>query len=416
MNTNENEKLEQQQASSSQGMHFDDVLIQEAYNKMSKSEFEQAAKIFNDIYNRFESVLDDKQKIMLHTELAQLYFWLGDYDAAEFHSRKIFAYAPDSDIAFEILGKIFVMKFKFPEARGYFSKISKENPAKDLGMCLISIKLRDFIAAEIFLKDAAAKISSPTQNPEYCVYHAYIQLLKGDAAFGVTEARALVKKCDGNTFLLLTIAEILMTAGNYGEADSLAKKVGKTCPENDNVNAILAHSAYAQEDYLTAENKARKALEINPLNAYAKTALIKIAIRNGRYSLAEEIATGVLVAAPEYSLGHANLGDVYFVQGRYALAEVEYGQTQQLMSADTKGARLRKARMAFIDERYQEAVKILEDITISHHTYYDDAMCDLLLCYDKLKDEEKKAEIKDKMEMRKTFYHRTEQLLKTFYE
>lgn len=399
------------QAGVSSAVRYEEVLMKEAYEHLGKGNIEQAANIFNDILRRFGVSLDDNQKSLLNSELGTFYFWLGDYESAKKHCEDALAYG-DNDHAYSILGKIAVAEFKFPQARGYFSKISADNPAKALGMCLVSIKLRDTIGAQSFLQQAASKL--PSSDPEFCVYRAYVNLLKGDTKLAISEIRPMVQKCDRDPFLLLLIAEIFMTAGNYGEATSVAEKVRSRAPEHDQVFSILAHASYAEEKFPDASAYAEKAVELNPRNAYAKTVLMKLAVRRGSYSLAESIGTEILKDCPEYSLGHANLGDVYFIQGSYEMAQIEYEHTMQLMNSDTKGAHLRQARIKFIDGRFAEAAEILEKLTEFYHTYYDDAMCDLLLCYDKLGNAAKKDEIMDKMEMRRSFYRRIENLLKKF--
>lgn len=391
-----------------------EVLLHDAYEKMSKLELQAAADMLEDILKRLGSTLEDSQKSLIHSELGTLHYWLGDYEAGKRHSERALAFSDHNDQAYAILGKIAVAQFQFPKARGYFSNISDDNPARPLGMCLVAIKLRDTNGTEIFLREAHGKIASPSQDPEYSAYHAYLCLLKGDAKLAVSEARNLIKKCDRDPSLLLILAEIFMTAGNYGEAKTTVSKVSKACPQNDQTFAILAFSAYAQEDWNGADTNARRAVELNSSNAYAKTVLMKVAVRNGSYAVAEEIGMQILKDCPEYSLGHANLGDVYFNQGRYELAQIEYEQTEQLMNADTKGARLRKARMKFIKSDFSGAAEILDDLIEGYHSYYDDAMCDLVLCYDQLGDDEKKSEILDKMAFRRSFYHRTESILRSF--
>ncbi|GEM_PF-5139687 len=390
---------------------FEEVLMREAYELIQKNQYQAAANIFQDILKRFGVALEDSQKSLLHSELGMLLYWLGDYESGRQHAEAALAFG-DNDQAYSILGKIAVAKFQFPQARGYFSKIDPKNPARSLGMCLVSIKLRDTVGAESFLREASAKISS--NDPEFRVYQAYFDLLKGNSKHAVASARELVKKCERDPALLLLIAEIFMTAGHYGEATTLADKVGAQCPENDGVFAVKAHAAYADEDYDTADAHAREAVRLNPLNAYAKTVLMKLATRSGSYTIAESVGQEILRESPEYSLAHANLGDVYFNQGRYELAQIEYEQTLQLMNADTKGARLRQARMKFIASDFHGAADILEKLIESHHTYYDDAMCDLVLCYDASGDEEAKDLVVDKMQFRRSFYHRTEKILQSF--
>lgn len=405
---------EPQQSAQAPGARYEEVLMREASEKMTKGEYMAAKDIFKDILRRFGVTLDDKQKSLLNSELGTVYFWLGDLASAKQHAENSLGYGDNNDQAYNILGKIAVAQFQFPKARGYFSKISDENPARPLGLCLVSIRLRDMTGAQSFFREAAGKISP--LDPEYCVYEAYLTLLSGGTTAAVIAARELIRKCTKDVTLMLLLAEIFMTAGNYGEAESAVDIVSKSCPENDMVFAIRAHAAYADENFDAARSYAEDAVRFNPLNAYAKTVLMKLACRTCSYAIAEELGVQVIKDSPEYSLGHANLGDVYFNQERYELAGIEYEQTQQLMNSDTKGARLRKARMKFVEGDYKEAAKVLEELIEFHHTYYDDAMCDLALCYDKIGDEEKTKQVLDKMAFRKSFYHRTEKILKQLRE
>lgn len=406
--------VEPQQAAQTTVARYEEVLMREAHEKVSKQEYQAAADIFKDILKRFGVTLDDKEKSLLNSELGTLYFWLGDLESAKRHCEDSLVYKDNNDQAYNILGKIAVARFQFPLARSYFSKISEKNPAKPLGLCLVSIKLRDMTGAQSFFHQAAGKISP--LDPEYGVFEAYLTLLSGGTLAAVAAARELVRKCAKDATLMLLLAEIFMTAGNYGEAEAATDVVAKTCPENDMVFAIRSHAAYAEENFDAARSYAQEAVRFNPLNAYAKTVLMKLACRSGTYAVAEELGLKIIKDSPEYSLGHANLGDVYFNQERYELAGIEYEQTQQLMNSDTKGARLRQARMKFIKGDYGEAAKVLEKLIEFHHTYYDDAMCDLALCYDKLGDEEKTKQVLDKMAFRKSFYHRIEKILKQLRE
>lgn len=394
---------------------YEEIMMREAYEALKKERYEDAASIFEEILRKFSSTLSDTEKNIIHAELGTIYFWLGDYGAAKQHGEAALM-AGDNDEAYRVLGKIAVAEYQFPKARGYFSKISHDNPARPLGLCLIAIKLRDTGAAESFIREAAKNVSS--RDPEFRLCEAYLELLQGASKRAVLVTREVVREFSAKTrrdpALLLLAAEIFMTAGNYGEAAGLSKNVEEVCHENDQVFALQAHTAYADEEYGAAENSARHAIEINPRNAYAKTVLMKLAVRSGTYAVAEELGKQILSDSPEYSLAHANLGDVYFNQGRYELAQIEYEQTQQLMNADTKGAHLRKARMQFISENFPAAAAILEKLIETQHTYYDDAMCDLLLCYDRMNEEEKKETLMAKMEYRRTFFHRTEKLLREF--
>jgi tetratricopeptide (TPR) repeat protein len=393
------------------GSRIAETLIREAYEFIHKEKYQEAADIFTDILKRFGVSIDDKEQSLINSELATLCFWLGDFEGAKRHAEQSLKFI-DNDQAYIVLGKIAIAEFKFAPARGHFSKVSEDNPARYFGLCFISIRLRDAIGANSFLRQAEARTS--TTDPEFRLLSVYLELLKGDAKNAVLEARDLRKKCQRDPALLLIIGEIFMTAGNYGEAKAVAEEVLDKCPENEGAFAILAHAHYAEETYSEAEKAADEAVRLNPFNAYAKTVLMKLAVRRGSYSVAENIGKQILSDSPEYSLAHANLGDVYFIEGSYELAEIEYDQTNQLMNADTKGARLRQARMLFIKKDYAGSAKILEKLIESYHTYFDDAMCDLVLCYDTLEDAEKKEDIVEKMQARRYFYHRTEKILKSF--
>lgn len=401
---------QREQANSAQFASYEETVFRSAREKVEAGRFEDAARIFSDALGKFENILSKGQKCALFSETAVLYFWLGDYETARVSAGRALTYDDKSDVALIVLGKLAVAQFKFPLARSFFTKVSADNPFRALGLALVCIKLRDKKGAQSFLGEARGKISP--NDPEYRVLAAYLDMLEGAARPAVLIARELTKKCERDPSLMLLIGEIFMTAGNFGEARAIAEKVHAVCPENDHASALKAHAAYAEQDYGGAEDNAREAVRLNGFNAYAKTILMKCAVREGGYELAESIGLQILADSPEYSLGHANLGDVYFNSGRYELAQLEYGQTAELMDSQTKGALLRSARMKFIEGGYAAAAKMLEELIEGFHTYFDDAMCDLALCYDALGDEENRERVILKMQMRKGIYVRTEKLLK----
>lgn len=396
--------------SASKGGLFES-LFKDAYEHMHQQKYREAVSLFEDCAQH-EKILSAEEKSMLHSQFGLLYFLLGDYRSAHYHEEKAVGYDAANDQAYAVLGKIAVAEFRFSDARAWFTKISAENPAGDLGQCLVCIKVRDTVGAQKFLHTAADKIS-PTDK-EYKVYATYLHLLQGATKQACASARKLLTECVWGPFLMLVLGEIFMTAGSFGEAAKAAQKVRAVCQENDAAYALLAHTYYAEQSFDAAQQYGEHAVALNPRNAYAKTVLMKCASRKGNYETAEQLGRQTLHDSPEYSLGHANLGDVYFVEGRYELAEVEYEETEQLMNSATKGARLRQARMKFVKADYAGAAEILEHLIDEYHTYYDDAMCDLLMCYDILELEDKKEELLDKMQMRKSFYYRTEKLLEEF--
>ncbi|MGE3279367.1 MAG: hypothetical protein AB7J40_06380, partial [Candidatus Altimarinota bacterium] len=95
------------------------------------------------------------------------------------------------------------------------------------------------------------------------------------------------------------------------------------------------------------------------------------------------------------------------------LAKREYSRTESLIDSKTKGALLRQARLKMMDGHYEDAARGLEDMIAQIHTYYDDAMCDLLVCYEHIDEPEKKQELLQKMSLRKVFSRRIDQMLRT---
>lgn len=395
--------------------HLDEVMLREALEKKSKGDFAGAVELFSDYLKRFGEDLEPRDAAVVEADSAELLFWLGDYTSARRHGEKALVHRNDDAQALSMLGKIALAQYRFREASAYFEKISDDHPARWLGLTSVSIKLRETSQAQHYLAKAQPLVGR--EDPEYAVYEAYLYLLDGSTEVAISAARnalKLIGEPRRDPSLVLYVAEIFMTAGNYGEALACVDAAAVHTPKNDRVPALRAHAAYAQEHFDEAESHARSAVRLNPANAYAQTILMKVASRRGEYNEAEIIGQEILNSCPQYALGHANLGDLYFMQGRYELAKIEYEQTSELMDSQTKGALLRQARMRFMHGNYSDAAEILERLIGSYHTYYDDAMCDLALCYDALGDAEKKQEVTDKMTFRRTFYHRTEDLLRQF--
>lgn len=393
---------------------YEEVLLSEAREKRLNGNFSAAIAAFEEFLLRYGSLIEDTQRSIIHAEVAELHFFRGDYGTARTHCEKARNFRDLNDQANILLGKIAVAEYRFDQARGYFSYVPESHPGRWLGMALIAIKLRKTVDAQRALAKAAENISP--DFPEYVVLSAYAMLLSGKTDEAVSICRAAVHHLNKDVFLLLLCAELLMTAGHFGEAVAVADTVRQYSPDHDQVNAIRAHGAYAKENFEDARAFAQEAVRRNPRNAYANTILMKCAVRRGEYEQAEYIGRSILRDVPDYTLGHANLGDIYFAQEQYDLAEIEYGQIGELMDATTKGARLRQARAAFIDGEFEHAAHLLEKLIEEVHAYYDDAMCDLVLCYDKLGKDDEKEKILDKMQFRKTFYKRTEDILKMFGE
>jgi tetratricopeptide (TPR) repeat protein len=391
-------------------------MLSEAYAWKESEDYQKALEKFLEVMKNFENSMSPEMKATLCLAVCELTLWLGDYNACEYHAYRILECKVGMDEnAYEFLARVSMARFQFTEARKYLSHLNPRKLAFSILDCLICIKLRDIKGADAAIQriyQECEKENRPLPDvPELQLCEAFCMLLRGHSQEAVTTARRLIKKGGLDPNLLLLCAEIYMTAGCYNDAFITVKRVESKCPENDQVHAILAHVHYAQEDFVLAKSAAEKSLARNPQNHYARTILMKLFVREGKFSEAEIMGIQILQESPEYSLGHANLGDVYFIQGKYDLAKIEYGKTESLILSKTKGALLRQGRMHMMNGVYDSAVIIYENMTTQVHTYYDDAMCDLLMCYEKLGEAEKKKGLIEKMNLRKTFNKRLDLIL-----
>ncbi|MGE3340454.1 MAG: tetratricopeptide repeat protein [Candidatus Altimarinota bacterium] len=392
--------------------------LEQAFQLRLQSDYARSLQEFAEVLRIFPETLSPDMKGLIFLEMAQLSLWLGDYDKTEFFAQSVLQLRIEKDQqAYEFLARVAVAQFQFPLARTYLYKISSKSFVFSMIECLICIKLRDLKGAHaaivsVFQKCEQEGTALPESN-EFEVYQAYCTLLKGQSKEAVSSARRLQKKCANDPYLMLLLAEIFMTAGAYNEAFTATRKVESVFPDHDQVHALYAHIAYAREDFEASKMKAEASLRKNPSNHYACTILMKLALREGNYAEAERMGEAIVQESPEYSLGHANLGDLYFVQGKYDLAKREYSRTESLIDSKTKGALLRQARLKMMDGHYEDAARGLEDMIAQIHTYYDDAMCDLLVCYEHIDEPEKKQELLQKMSLRKVFSRRIDQMLRT---
>lgn len=389
--------------------HFEEVLLQHAFDKKLNGKFLEASKILDQLSRELRNDDDSKQRRFVMLEAARIYLLLGKYARARSYTEAAHELFPDDEEVQVIFAKICIGEYRYDAAEFHLNKLPDDNPEKHVSLCLIAIKERRLLDAQQALHKAHNYVDP--EDAEYSLLWAYIQLLEGDEKNALIRVRDVMKDPPNDTHLLLLAAEIYMTSGTYGEAKKVTQLVHKYAPQHDHAFAVRAYALYAEEEYDAAEKEAYIALDFNERNAYARTVIMKCATRRGDYQFAEKVGLRILRESPGYSLGHANLGDVYFNEGDYDRAERAYDESRHLMDSLTKGAKLRKARMEFIHGNYHEAVRILRTLTQTAHSYYDDAMCDLWLCYERLGDTEKRDEILDAMELRRAFYHRTEKIM-----
>lgn len=384
-------------------------LLSQAYQKIEEKSYREARRLFQQILKEFPDLKKNEKGRILGLS-GKMSYWLGEYFVAKQDLNLALQLNPRNDIANLYLGKIALSEYFFTKAKGYFMSIKRPNAEADLALCRLYIRLRDLPQATQALRQASH--SMPASHPEYRLMHAYISLLSGDHASSVRDALNLVKELEHDPDALIILAELLVTAGNYKEAKAILDTLVSLLPGNDQIYGLFAQCSYAAEDYEGALRNAGQALSLNPFNAFAMTVHLKVACRRGEYQTAEALGHRILEQSPEYTLGHTNLGDVYFLQGRYDLARQEYLDANEYMDTKTRGSQLRQARLAFIDKDFSKAKSILEPLTFAQGLYYDDALCDLLMVYDLLEEREKKQDLMDRMEIRKSYSYRIDEMLK----
>jgi tetratricopeptide (TPR) repeat protein len=416
------EEIELQPASP--GSHFEPEIemLQEARKEWDSGDYTQAVQSYEFVLEKYPQKFPKDDLVELALQIAEIHYELGNYDAAKKASNLAVNSAQMSkqrDRANQILGRVAVAEYRFADAENYFAAMTKDskhrlNPGTLLGRIQMHLKCRQTKKAYAVLQDLEKyHINSDTvrptlssKNPEYLVYKAYIELLMGNERRALNSARELVPRCHKNVHLLAILAEIFLTASQYQESERVADEVLRRCPKNDQALAIKAHLSYAKQDFGAARNYASKACESNTRNFYAQIIFVQLAARDERYVEAENMGKKILLECPEFALMHAVLGDIYFDQDKGKEALLHYRHTNDLMAAPTKGGHLRQARMHMILGEYREAVKILEPLVEVTHTYSDEAMTDLLVCYDVMNETEKAKSLWEKMEIRKAFYHR----------
>lgn len=387
-------------------------LMKKVNSAIDQKKYHDAKFCVQEIFMKFPD-LPKKEKSDLLAISAEISYWLGEYAAAKQDGNLALQLNPKNSAAHLVLGKIALAEYFFTKAKGHFMSANDQDPAVQLALCRLYIKLRDIRNARMHLIKASHLL--PAGSLEFDLLQNYLAILESNKSVSAKKQGYLIQSFEGNPDCMIILAELYITAGEYAQAKGVLSRLLVVCPENDQVQGLLAQCALAEEDYAGANQSAENALRRNPFNAFALTVSMKVASKYGDYNLAESIGKRILAQSPEYILAHANLGDVYFLQGRYDLAVNEYQAANELMQTETKGSKLRKARLLIMNRDYQAACGILENLLDSQGMFYDDALCDLMLTYSALGEEEKKQELIQRLEMRKIYSRRIERMLECVY-
>jgi tetratricopeptide (TPR) repeat protein len=347
------------------------------------------------------------ERCELLTKSAKLNFLLGEYQNAKADIDLALQCEPHNAETNSTAGTIALAEYFFTKAKGYFI-VAPDAPNSLLGLIALDIRLRDISKARQNLERLRHVISS--SNAIYSLFELYINVLEGKGSDEAILRTELVKNLPDDPYTRSLLAELFVTSGEYDAALSTIEKTLVYAKSFDHLYAVRAYANFAKQLYQDADADAMRAVSINPHNALALTIQAKVQARRGRYEEAEQIAKKILRQSPEYVLAHANLGDIHFSRGRYAQALESYKRSEVLMKTNTKGSQLRHARIAFIEGDYAKARVILEPLVVLPNSFYDDAICDLILVYDALGLNEARSTLQDRLEMRKKYSHRVDAL------
>jgi len=374
----------------------------------NKLAYGPAQNVLQDILEKCVEISREQRSEVLAFN-ARISYWTGAYKNAKEDCNTALQLNNTNSTAHIVLGKIALNEFFFSKAQGHFASVDQPNAEAELALCRMHLRLRNITKARSHLTRAGQLIS--TTHPEYKIYAAYIELLNGKVDHAVSVGHSVVNEIKDTPELGLIVAELFVTAGNFSAAESLLKDLQKYIPANGEIFALLSQCSFLKLEFEKASMEAKRALQINPHNLFAMTVEIKIATRQGRYDEAIEIGQKILKLAPEYALAHANLGDAYFAKGDFNSTKIEYEAADVRNITNTKGAQLRRSRLAYIHGDYQKARELLEHLLDDTNIIYDDAIADLHIVYNVLGMKEEKKKLAAKMETRRAFSHRIDAAL-----
>jgi tetratricopeptide (TPR) repeat protein len=370
----------------------------------------QGVKRYREAKDMLREMLNDKDlEIPKHLRLqglsmlARIEYWLGNYKAAEAAAQEVIKGKMEccQELAYEVLARVAIDQFDFQLAEQYERKLSPSSTTRSMIHCFIELRKGNIKGAEASLNALAQVID--TKDPEFQLYRAMLDVLKGHTGSVLAAARQIQEIEGLNPAFTLLLAEIFIEAGSAVEASTCLSEIEASMPDHPGLAAVKAQFFYRKERFTEAEQFARLALQLNPNHQKTRVLLSRLQLRSGDEASAERTAKQVLSDAPGFHEAQEVLGDAYFAQELFPEARQAYEDSFLWSSRDSLKGHFRQARIAMIDEDYERALRLLEDL--KGHVSIDQQILlkDLETCYEALEDEESLEEMGQEFRLRLFF-------------
>jgi len=145
----------------------------------------------------------------------------------------------------------------------------------------------------------------------------------GDRAAAESAYRRALLLEPGNWQALLWLADLLVVAKRYADADAVVDKALATYPDERLFHDVLGELRHAQGDYPAAERAFRRSLSIEPTGNVATISLSDTLTRLGRNDEALGVLQQGLRLRPHHRL-YMHLGNALFDRSRFAEAAQAY--------------------------------------------------------------------------------------------
>jgi tetratricopeptide (TPR) repeat protein len=366
--------------------------FQESLQLQKEKRYRESRSSLEDLLNDSDVEISEHLRLQGLSMLARLKYWLGDYKAAEKAAHEVIKGGMEccQELAYEILARIAVDQFDFQLAEQYERKLAPSSTTRSLIRCFINLRKGNVKGAEATLN--ALSLVIDTKDPEYQLYRAMLDILKGNARSALAVVRNLRDSDTLNPSFLMLLAEVFVEAGSPAEASACLGDLEVLSPAHPGISAVKAQLFFRKERYSEAKQHAQQALTSNPADQKSRALLVRLQIRSGNEANAERTAHQMNADAPDYHESQAALADVYYSQERFTEARQMYEESFLWASRDSVHGRFRKARIAIIDEEYEKASQLLENL-ISHPYYQLFVQEDLKICYESMEEEGRCTEL-----------------------
>lgn len=205
----------------------------------------------------------------------------------------------------------------------------------------------------------AAQADPKSAEARYQLARAYLKLSNPRGAY--QELKQAQRLAPADMRIDLELAGLLIASRQYDEAQTIARKILATDPNNAQAHVILGQKYAMTQDFPNAILEIRKAIELNPGRVENYTALAALLLSSGKPEEAEAAVKKAVEANPKSPLAHLTLGQYFFTQRKMAEAEAEMRAAADL-DAHAVMPRLLLARIYAATGRVAEAEKLYTDL------------------------------------------------------